>query len=64
MTTEVLLAILAVLAVINIILLVRSMNQKPAADATQTVREELRAGRWEGKEKTECGIHRASWASG
>ncbi len=47
MTTEVLLAILAVLAVINIILLVRSMNQKPAADATQTVREELRAGREE-----------------
>ena len=47
MTTEVLLAVLAVLAVINIILLVRSMNQKPAADATQTVREELRAGREE-----------------
>ncbi len=47
MTTEVLLAVLAVLAVINIILLVRSMNQKPSADATQTVREELRAGREE-----------------
>jgi len=46
-TTEVLLAVLAVLAVINIILLVRSMNQKPSADATQTVREELRAGREE-----------------
>ena len=26
--------------------------------------EELRAGRWEGEEKTECGIHRASWAFG
>ncbi len=26
--------------------------------------EDLRAGRWEGEEKTECGIHRASWASG
>ena len=47
MTTEVLLAVLAVLAVINIILLVRSMNQKPSTDATQTVREELRAGREE-----------------
>ncbi len=47
MTTEVLLAVLAVLAVINIILLIRSMNQKPSADATQTVREELRAGREE-----------------
>ncbi len=47
MTTEVLLAVLAVLAVINIILLVRSMNQKPSADATPTVREELRAGREE-----------------
>jgi phosphoadenosine phosphosulfate reductase len=26
--------------------------------------EGLRTGRWEGEEKTECGIHRASWASG
>ncbi|MBL6934043.1 MAG: phosphoadenylyl-sulfate reductase [Alphaproteobacteria bacterium] len=25
--------------------------------------EDLRAGRWAGEEKTECGIHRASWAT-
>ena len=46
-TTEVLLAAIAVLVVINLILLVRSMNRKPSADATQTVREEFRSGREE-----------------